>query len=114
MHHADDQPDLWQTSVGLVVKGRKGHLAEQVHLDLLAQLQEILPKNCQMVFLGDGEFDRINLQAALQAQGWRYVCRTAKDTQLFEEEHQFSFDELCLQVEDQICIPQVWFTQEGL
>jgi hypothetical protein len=27
----------------LVVKGDKGHLAEQVHLGLLAQLQDILP-----------------------------------------------------------------------
>ena len=97
----------------LVVKGRKGHLAEQVHLDLLAQLQEILPKDCQMVFLGDGEFDGINLQAALQAQGWRYVCRTAKNTLLYEEGRQFSFNELCLQRDDQICILQVWFTQEG-
>ena len=46
----------------LVVKGRKGHLAESMHLDLLTQLQAILPKHCQMVFLGDGEFDGINLQ----------------------------------------------------
>ncbi len=97
----------------LVVKGRKGHLAEGVHLDLLAQLQNILPKNCQMVFLGDGEFDGINLQAALQAHGWRYVCRTAKNTILYEDGRRFSFAELWLQVDDQICIPQVWFMQEG-
>jgi len=97
----------------LVVKGRKGHLAEHVHLDLLTQLQVILPPNCRMVFLGDGEFDGINLQAALQAKGWRYVCRTAKNTILYEEGRRFSFDELGLQADDQICIPQVWFTQEG-
>ena len=41
----------------LVVKGRKGHLPEQVHLELLGQLQEILPPNAQSIFLGDGEFD---------------------------------------------------------
>lgn len=97
----------------LVVKGCKGHLAEHVHLDLLAQLQAILPQNCQMVFLGDGEFDGIKLQAALQAKGWRYVCRTAKNTPLNEDGRQFSFDDLFLQVDDQICIPQVWFTKEG-
>lgn len=97
----------------LVVKGRKGHLAESIHLDLLTQLQAILPQNCRMVFLGDGEFDGIELQAALQAQGWRYVCRTAKNTRLFEDGQQFSFEDLFLQVDDQICIPQVWFTQEG-
>jgi len=63
----------------LVVKGCKGHVPERVHLDLVTQLQIVLLKNCQMVFLGDGEFDGINLQAALQAKGWRYVCRTAKN-----------------------------------
>ena len=97
----------------LVVKGRKGHLSEKVHLDLLAQLQAILPQTCQMVFLGDGEFDGIELQMALQTQGWRYVCRTAKNTQLYEEGRLFSFEDLFLQVGDQICLPQVWFTKEG-
>src|SRR5664279_4246476 len=96
----------------LVVKGRKGHLAERVHLDLLTQLQAILPQNCRMVFLGDGEFDGIELQAALQAKGWRYVCRTAKNTQLYEEGRLFSFADLFLQVGDQICLPQVWFTKD--
>lgn len=97
----------------LVVKGRKGHLAEAVHLDLLTQLQAILPPNGRMVFLGDGEFDGIALQAALQAKNWRYVCRTAKNTILYEDGRQFSFNELCLPVDDQIWIPQVWFTKEG-
>jgi Transposase DDE domain len=97
----------------LVVKGSKGHLPESVHLDLLTQLQVILPKNCQMVFIGDGEFDGIELQGALQAKDWRYVCRTAKNTQLFEEGRQFSFEDLFLQLDDQICISQVWFTKEG-
>jgi hypothetical protein len=97
----------------LVVKGCKGHLPERVHLDLLSQLQSILPKNCRMVFLGDGEFDGINLQVALQTKGWRYVVRTAKNTQLYEEGRQFSFDDLFLQVDDQIWISQVWFTKEG-
>jgi len=97
----------------LVVKGCKGHLSEEVHLDLLTQLQAILPENCQMLFLGDGEFDGIELQAALQAKGWRYVCRTAKNTQLFEDGLPFSFDDLFLRLDDQICIPNVWFTKEG-
>jgi hypothetical protein len=97
----------------LVVKGRKGHLSEAIHLDLLAQLQAILPDNSRMVFLGDGEFDGIALQTALQTQNWRYVCRTAKNTILYEDGCQFSFVELCLQVDDQICIPQVWFTKVG-
>lgn len=97
----------------LVVKGRKGHLSESLHLDLLCQLQAILPANAQAIFLGDGEFDGIELQMALQALNMRYVCRTAKNTQLFEDDLLFSFSELCLSPGDQLSIPNVWFTLEG-
>jgi hypothetical protein len=97
----------------LVVKGCKGHLPEGLHLTLLSQLQAILPENAQAIFLGDGEFDGIELQAALQALNFRYVCRTAKNTQLFEDDQLFSFTELCLSPGDQLSIPNVWFTQEG-
>jgi len=97
----------------LVVEGCKGHLPERLHLDLLSQLQAILPQNCQAIFLGDGEFDGIELQAALQALDLRYVCRTAKNTRLYQDDLLFSFNDLCLQPEEQISIPDVWFTQEG-
>lgn len=97
----------------LVVKGCKGHLPERLHLDLLFQLQTILPQNCQAIFLGDGEFDGIGLQAALQAFDFRYVCRTAKNIQLHEDGLPFSFTDLCLGPGDQISIPHVWFTREG-
>lgn len=97
----------------LVVRGRKGHLPERLHLDLLSQLQAILPQNYQAIFLGDGEFDGIELQAALQSFDFRYVCRTAKNTQLYEDGGLFSFSDLCLRPGDQISIPRVWFTREG-
>jgi len=38
----------------LVVKGCKGHLPERLHLELLSQLQAILPKNCQVISSGMG------------------------------------------------------------
>jgi hypothetical protein len=82
-------------------------------LDLLSQLQTILPENCQAFFLGDGEFDGIELQAAVQALGMRYVCRTGKNTQLYEDSLPFSFNELLIAPGEQISIPNVWFTQEG-
>ena len=97
----------------LVVKGRKGHLSEWMHLQLLGQLHDILPANAQAIFLGDGEFDGIDLQAALQTIGMQYVCRTAKNTQMYEDDHLFSFRELIVQPDDLISIPNVWFTREG-
>jgi hypothetical protein len=97
----------------LVVKGCKGHLPERLHLDLLSQLKALLPPNCQAIFLGDGEFDGIKLLTAVQALGLQYVCRTAKNIQLYEDGLPFSFSDLCLGRGDQISIPNVWFTQEG-
>ena len=97
----------------LVVKGCKGHLPEHVHLELLGQLQDILPPNAQTIFLGDGEFDGIELQAALQTMEMRYVCRTAKNTQMYEDDQPFSFSDLFVQPNDLIFVPNVSFTHEG-
>jgi len=97
----------------LVVRGCKGHLPEKLHLDLLHQLQAILPENCQVIFLGDGEFDGIQLQEALKSFHFRYVCRTSKNTQLYEDGLAFSFIDLLVRPDDLISIPNVWFTREG-
>jgi len=97
----------------LVVKGAKGHLPEKTHLTLLTQLQSILPKNCSCMLLGDGEFDGIGLLEALQVSNWRYVCRTAKNTQVFDCGMQFSLSDLPILPDDQISISDIWFTKEG-
>jgi len=97
----------------LVVKGAKGHLPERLHLELLAQLKLVLPESCSCVLLGDGEFDGIGFLEALQLSGWRYACRTAKNTQVFEPGTQFSLSDLPILPDDQIVIPEVWFTLEG-
>jgi hypothetical protein len=97
----------------LVVKGAKGHLPEKTHLALLAQLQSILPEKCSCTLLGDGEFDGIGLLEAMQVSNWRYVCRTAKNAQIFEAGMQFSLSDLPILPDDQIVVPDIWFTQEG-
>jgi hypothetical protein len=69
--------------VWVVIKGKKGHFPEDTHCALLRQVQALMPQGAQVTVLGDGEFDGINFQAALQTAGWHYVCRTACDTLLF-------------------------------
>lgn len=69
----------------IVRRGKKGHFSAAVHLDLFGHLRGIVPETAEGVFLGDGEFDSTALQQALSEAGWRYVCRTAKDTVLVEE-----------------------------
>lgn len=62
----------------LVRKGKKGHMSEELHLEVLQRLAAILPQDSQVVLLGDGEFDGCELQAFCQEQGWKYALRTAK------------------------------------
>ena len=98
--------------VWLVVEGSKGQLPEALHLDLLEMLQLVLPEAYQAIFLGDGEFDGVELQAALQSLGWAYVCRTAKNV-LLDEEGFFSFNDLLLRPGDCVSIPNTYFTAQA-
>jgi hypothetical protein len=41
-----------------------------------------LPEEVSVVFLGDGEYDSVELQSYLAGLRWDYVCRTAKSTLL--------------------------------
>ncbi len=68
-------PLLW-----VVRTGSKGHFPADIHIELLTEVQELLPADASVILLGDGEFDSIELQSFLQDAGWDYVCRTAKNT----------------------------------
>lgn len=94
----------------IVVKGKKGHLPQETHIQLLEQAAKILPEDRNVVFLGDGEFDGVQLLATLQKQGWNYVCRTAKNVLLTEAGQQFSPKGMILERGDRIELPDVGFT----
>lgn len=98
-------PLCWQ-----VVKGKKGHLPEQTHIDLVNQVAAILPHEATVVFLGDGEFDGTELLATLEQQGWSYVCRTAKNVVLREGEARFTPTDLLLARGDRLELSAVGFT----
>jgi hypothetical protein len=98
--------------VWLVVARPKGHLSAQAHISLLVRLQALLPAEADVIVLGDGEFDSIELQRYLHQQGWHYVCRTAKDTWVSCEGEWLQLDDwalpdLCLGLE------QVAFTEQA-
>jgi hypothetical protein len=94
----------------MVVQGDKGHLPEQTHGHLLERVRQIIPQGTDVIFLGDGEFDSITLQATMDRYGWEYVCRTAKNTQLGAEGDHFSFQEVVVQPGECIDLPDVTFT----
>ncbi len=60
-----------------VVRGKKGHFPQVAHIQLIEQVQSLVPKDTEVVFLGDGEFDGVDLLACLQRAKWKYACRTA-------------------------------------
>lgn len=97
----------------LVVKGSKGHLPEELHIALVEQVQPMIPAGAQVIFLGDGEFDGITLQATIDGFGWEYVCRTAKNGVLFEDGEPFTFEELDIRPGDPPrSVAEVLFTHE--
>ncbi len=96
----------------LVVKGCKGHFPETSHLALLEQVHAMIPAQAQVTFLGDGEFDGIGLQAALDGYGWRYVCRTAKNIILCRAGHEFAFATIPLEPGTRFSLPQVTLRQQ--
>jgi len=97
----------------IVVKGQKGHFPEETHVQLIEQVHDLVPEGCDVVFLGDGEFDGVTLQATVDGYGWQYVSRTAKNAQLCEEEEWFSFEDLGAQPKDCFGVPNVLFTQKA-
>lgn len=99
--------------VWTVVSGCKGHFPEPTHLELLAQVQAVLPAEADVIFLGDGEFDGCQLQAAIQAAGWHYVCRTAQNRRLSEQDDWFQLNELGLQPGDWLELSDVSFTDQA-
>jgi hypothetical protein len=68
-------PLIW-----LVVAADKGHLGQDVHLQLLSALKPLLPVGVKVVLLGDGEFDGTWVQYLAREGGWDYVVRTAKNS----------------------------------
>ncbi len=97
----------------LVVTGRKGHFPETSHLALLEQVHDLIPAEAQVVFLGDGEFDGVGLQDALDVYGWRYVCRTAKNIILCRAGEEFGFENVAVQAGELISLPAVTLRSQG-
>lgn len=98
--------------VWVVVPGSKGHFSEETHCQLVETLKPLLPEGCDVIFLGDGEFDGNQLQTTIAENGWEYVCRTAKNRLISDDGDQFALDEIGLNPGDCITMPDVHITKE--
>jgi DDE family transposase len=97
----------------VVVPGRKGHFPEDTHRALLAQVQTLIPPGADVIFLGDGEFDGIGLQAAITGYGWQYVCRTAKNLILRQDDEEFALETLEVEPGERLSLPEVTLRQQN-
>lgn len=107
VYHGRALPLCW-----LVVRGAKGHFPEELHRQLLAQVRAIVPQEASVVFLGDGEFDGVGLQADLRELGWSYVCRTASNILLSACGVHFCVGDLGPQRGEQLAVTPAWMTAE--
>lgn len=96
----------------LVFEGNKGHSSQARHLELLNLIQPMIPAEATVILLGDGEFDGIEMLAQLETWGWGYVCRTAKNAIIHEEEIRFSPADWGAERGECLHLPQVLFTDE--
>ena len=95
----------------LVISGKKGHFSQDRHVQLVSAVKELVPAGADVVFLGDGEFDGTELQQKLDGFGWKYACRTASNTILYDGE-EFSFQDLLLKPGMCLGIEEVAFTRQ--
>jgi hypothetical protein len=78
-----------------VVRGKKGHLPEDVHVALVNKLARLIPDSTQrVILLGDGEFDGTSLQHTVAGFGWKYVSRTSRNITIYIDDEPFQIDAL--------------------
>jgi len=94
----------------MVVAGTKGHFPETAHLALLEQVQAIMPAGTTVIVVGDGEFDGVDFQAAIDQYGWQYVCRTALNTRVWVAEEQITVRDVLLTRDSLSSVPDASVT----
>ena len=97
----------------IVIKGKKGHFSEESHIALVKQVRPLIPQDTHVIFLGDGEFDGTDLQGTIKGYNWQYVCATAKNTILAQNDEEFSFQSCGVKSGEIISFQQVTFTRQG-
>ena len=86
----------------LVVKGKKGHLSQELQLSLFKRVKALLPAQASVVLLGDAEFDGCEVIKWLQTDtSWQYVFRTQDNIHVGYQGQRHSLKEWLLELEIQ-------------
>ncbi len=57
------------------VKSSRGHSSSRKQLALLSHLRQLLPKDAQVLLLGDSEFGSVEVIRQVENWHWNYVLR---------------------------------------
>ena len=69
----------------LMGEGRKGHFNEEFHIQLLEMVKKILPDTIKVTVIADGEFDGVEFLEIIDAYGWYFTIRAAKNAKLHQD-----------------------------
>jgi len=98
----------------VVFKGRKGYSTQALQLELFELAKTYVPNDCQVVLLGDGEFDGSEIVKWLEEQlNWDYVCRTDETTVVLYQDAWIPLKDIPLCAGQETLLPQVLFTQSN-
>jgi hypothetical protein len=93
-------------------QGRKGHSSQTVQLALFRTVQSYLKAGCQIILLGDGEFDGSEVvQYFKEEAGWDYVCRTDESTLVFYQDAWCALKDLPLADQQEALFTDLLFTK---
>lgn len=80
----------------IVYKGKKGHTTAEHHITVLQQLLPLLPEAAEVILLGDGEYDTVEMLSwVTEYTDWQFVVRTAKSNLITHDGYQYALRELC-------------------
>lgn len=92
----------------------KGHASAEEHIALLEEVKQFLPAESTIIFLGDGEFDSVELQTYVDSlPKWEYVCRTAKNTLIYYDGEWLSLDSIVIGPDTCLTLEAVLFTAQA-
>jgi hypothetical protein len=96
----------------LVYKGKKGHASAERHIQALEKVLPLLPKESQVVLLGDAEYDTTEmLDWTEKNTAWKYVLRTSPQIYVQTNESSQPLRNYPLEKGQLVYLKNVGFTQ---
>jgi len=109
VYHKRALPLAW-----VVYKGKKGHAPAETHIAALEAVLPLISDGADVILLGDGEYDSVEMLAWIDDQtDWNVVARTALDTHVYSDGEWISLNELCVPPGGLISLPEVQFTHQA-